>query len=55
MKKYIIRTYAREDLERMLRDGSPFFTPEQVRAEIQRREEFSKQYDQKFQELSLAH
>ena len=40
MKKYLIRTYFREDLETMLKSTYSPFTKQEIEAELKRRDEF---------------
>ena len=57
MKRYLIRTYLRSDLERFLNSGTSAFTNQEIYDEIKRRDEFSRLLNsqpEKYQELSPA-
>ncbi len=57
MKKYAIRTFLRSDLETMLEKKTFFFyTEEDIRAELARRDEFVKAREnvEKYPELQLS-
>lgn len=57
MKKYAIRTFLRSDLETILEKKAFFFyTEEDIRAELARRDEFVKAREnaEKYPELQLA-